>query len=67
MAKYLSYITVGPSYSYWLESEEDALGVTIFMGKVLPNKDVLALGTQFNLVGEDENKVFLLMSWKRLL
>ena len=66
MAKYLSYITVGPSYGYGLESHEDALGVTLFMGKVLPNKDVLALGMQNNLDGVDDNKVFLLASWKRL-
>ena len=66
MAKYLSYITVGPSYSYGLESYEDALGVTMFMGKVLPNKDVLALGMQSNIDGVDDNKAFLLCSWKRL-
>jgi hypothetical protein len=66
MAKYLSYITVGPSYSYGLETHEDALGITVFLGKVMPNKDVLALGTQYNLEGEDDNKAFLLLSWKRL-
>jgi hypothetical protein len=66
MGKYLSYITLGPTYSYGLETEEDALSVTVFMGKVLPNRDVLALGTQYNIEGVDDNKAFLLLSWRRL-
>jgi hypothetical protein len=66
MAKYLSYITLGPSFSYGLETEEDALGVTVFLGKVMKNKDVIALGSQYNLEGVDDNKAFLLLSWKRL-
>ena len=49
MGRYLSYITLGPTFSYGLETEEDALSATVFMGKVLPNKDVLALGSQYNL------------------
>jgi hypothetical protein len=66
MGKYLSYVTLGPSYSYGLDTEEDALSATVFLGKVLPNGDVLALGSQYNIEGVDDNKAFLLLSWKRL-
>ncbi len=66
MGKYLSYVTVGPSFTYGLETYEDAVNVTTFMGKVLPNHDVVALGSQYNVEGVDDNKAFLLLSWRRL-
>lgn len=64
--KYLGYITIGPSFSYRFDDEEEAISVACFLGNVLPNKDVVALGTRFNIEGEEENETFVLASWKRL-
>ena len=66
MAKYLSYITLGPSFSYRIESGDHITTATVFGGKILANGDVIALGIRATVDGPDDNDLIVLASFKRL-
>jgi hypothetical protein len=67
MNRYISYLTLGPSFSQRLEENERFTTATIFAGKVMPNMDIFAAGTRFTIDGEDQNKSVILLSYRRIL
>ena len=66
MGTYLSYVRLFLPVGYLTEREESVTNVFLNLGKVMPNKDIYAIGTKQNLSGPDDDQFVFLLSYRRL-